>query len=107
MRILMLIPQKFYSTRGTPLSAYHRTRELIGFGHDVDILTYRLGDDAPGLGAKVYRSRGPHFASDISPGPSRLKIWFDLLLLSSLLWRLMRKRYDLIYAHEEGAFLAR
>jgi glycosyltransferase involved in cell wall biosynthesis len=107
MRILMVVPQKFYSTRGTPLSAYHRARELIAFGHTVDILTYRPGDDPPGLGCKVYRAAGPHFAGDISPGPTRLKIWFDTLLLGSLLWRVARTRYDLVYAHEEGAFLAR
>lgn len=107
MRILMVIPQKFYSTRGTPLSAYHRTRELVALGHSVDILTYRPGSNPPNLAATVYRAAGPHFASDISPGPSRLKIWFDTLLLGNLFWRLVRKRYDLIYAHEEGAFLAR
>jgi glycosyltransferase involved in cell wall biosynthesis len=107
MRILMVIPQKFYSTRGTPLSAYHRARELTRMGHAVDIVTYGPGDDPPGLDAKVYRSAGPHFASDIAPGPSRLKIWFDTLLLANLLWRLLRTRYDLVYAHEEGAFLAR
>ena len=107
MRILMVIPQKFYSTRGTPLSAYHRTRELVALGHAVDILTYRPGANPPNLVATVYRAAGPHFASDISPGPSRLKIWFDTLLLGNLFWRLVRKRYDLIYAHEEGAFLAR
>jgi glycosyltransferase involved in cell wall biosynthesis len=107
MRILMVVPQKFYSTRGTPLSAYHRARELIALGHLVDILTYRPGDDPPGLGARVYRAAGPHFAGDISPGPSRLKIWFDVLLLCNLLWRVTRTRYDLVYAHEEGAFLAR
>ena len=107
MRILMVIPQKFYSTRGTPLSAYHRARELIGQGHQVDILTYAPGDAPPDLRVKVYRAVGPHFSDDISPGPSRLKIWYDVLLMASLVWRLLRSHYDLIYAHEEGAFLAR
>ncbi len=107
MRILKIIPQAFYSTRGTPISAYHRAKELIARGHEVDILTYAVGADPPDLAARVYRSRGPHFSRSIKAGPSRLKYWFDLLLLLNLFYRLMVKRYDLIYAHEEGAFLAR
>ena len=107
MRILKIVPQAFYSTRGTPLSAYHRARELVARGHEVDILTYAIGAAPPGLDARIYRSRGPHFSRYLPPGPSRLKIWFDLLLFLNLLYRLSRKRYDLLYAHEEGAFLAR
>jgi glycosyltransferase involved in cell wall biosynthesis len=107
MRILKIIPQAFYTTRGTPLSAYHRAKELIARGHEVDIITYAVGGDPPDLAVRVYRSRGPHFSHSIIAGPSRLKIWFDLLLFLNLLWRLLVKRYDLIYAHEEGAFLAR
>ena len=107
MRILKIVPQAFYSTRGTPLSAYHRARELVARGHEVDILTYAIGATPPGLEARVYRSRGPHFSNKLAAGPSRLKIWFDLLLFVNLLYRLTRQRYDLLYAHEEGAFLAR
>ena len=103
----MIIPQVFYSTRGTPISAYHRCRELIAHGHEVDILTYKPGADAPDLTARIYRSHGPHFARLIKAGPSRLKIWFDLLLFLNLFYRLSVRRYDALYAHEEGAFLAR
>jgi glycosyltransferase involved in cell wall biosynthesis len=103
----MIIPQVFYSTRGTPISAYHRCRELIVYGHEVDILTYKPGAEAPDLKARIYRSHGPHFSTRIKAGPSRLKIWFDLLLFLNLIYRLSVKRYDALYAHEEGAFLAR
>jgi glycosyltransferase involved in cell wall biosynthesis len=107
MRILKIVPQAFYTARGTPLSAYHRARELIARGHEVDILTYGVGGDPPNFAARVFRSRGPHFRRSIRPGPSRLKIWFDLLLFINLLARLCRQRYDVLYAHEEGALLAR
>jgi glycosyltransferase involved in cell wall biosynthesis len=103
----MIIPQVFYSTRGTPISAYHRIRELISYGHEVEVLTYKLGAKPPDLDIRIYRSHGPHFAKEIKPGPSRLKIWFDVLLFLNLIHRLMRRRYDALYAHEEGAFLAR
>jgi glycosyltransferase involved in cell wall biosynthesis len=107
MRILKIVPQAFYTARGTPLSAYHRARELIARGHEVDILTYGVGGEPPNFAARVFRSRGPHFKRTIRAGPSRLKIWFDLLLFISLLARLARQRYDVLYAHEEGALLAR
>lgn len=107
MRILKIVPQAFYSPRGTPLSAYHRARELVSRGHEVDILTYGVGEDPPNLAVRVFRARGPHFSRSIRAGPSALKIWFDLLLFINLLARLSRQRYDLLYAHEEGALLAR
>lgn len=106
MRILMLIPQAFYTTRGTPISAYHRTRELIKLGYTVDILTYPIGEEPPALDVKVYRSWGPHFVKQIKQGPSKIKIWFDFLFALTLLGLLLRKRYDLMYAHEEGGFIA-
>lgn len=107
MRILKIVPQAFYTARGTPLSAYHRARELIARGHEVDILTYGVGGDPPTCAARVFRSRGPHFKRAIRAGPSRLKIWFDVLLFFNLLAHLTRQRYDVLYAHEEGALLAR
>jgi glycosyltransferase involved in cell wall biosynthesis len=107
MRILKIVPQAFYTARGTPLSAFHRARELIARGHEVDIITYGVGGDPPNIGARVFRSRGPHFKRAIRAGPSRLKIWFDVLLFVNLLAHLTRRRYDVLYAHEEGALLAR
>src|ERR1700758_2105489 len=107
MRILKIVPQAFYTARGTPLSAYHRARELIARGHEVDIVTYAVGGDPPALEARIFRSRGPHFTRSIRAGPSRLKIWFDVLLFINLIARLCQERYDLLYAHKEGALLAR
>jgi glycosyltransferase involved in cell wall biosynthesis len=103
----MIIPQEFYSTRGTPISAYHRIRELMKYGHEIEVLTYKPGGDPPDLPIRVHRSRGPHFTNHIKPGPSRLKIWYDVLLFFNLIYRVARRRYDALYAHEEGAFLAR
>ena len=107
MRILKIVPQAFYAPRGTPLSAYHRARELLAQGHEVDILTYGIGEPPPHLGARVFRARGPHFCRTLRPGPSGRKIWLDVLLFATLIARLCRERYDALYAHEEGALLAR
>ena len=107
MRILKIIPQAFYVPRGTPLSAYHRARELIAQGHQVDILCYGLGEPPPDLAARVFRARGPHFTRAVRPGPSMIKIWLDFLLLLSLFGLLFRRRYDVMFAHEEAALHAR
>ncbi|HWF99496.1 MAG TPA: glycosyltransferase [Steroidobacteraceae bacterium] len=107
MHILKIVPQAFYAPRGTPLSAYHRARELLARGHEVDILTYGLGEPPPDLNVRVFRARGPHFCRSLPPGPSGRKIWLDVLLFVSLIGRLCRQRYDALYAHEEAALLAR
>lgn len=107
MRILNIIPQAFYVPRGTPLSAYHRARELIAQGHQVDILCYGLGEPPPGIATRVFRARGPHFTRAVRAGPSMIKIWLDFLLMLSLLGLLLRKRYDVLFAHEEAALHAR
>lgn len=107
MRILKIVPQAFYVARGTPLSAYHRARELVARGHEVDILTYGLGGPAPGLEARIFRARGPRFCSNVPAGPSGRKIWLDVLLFVSLIGRLCRRRYAVLYAHEEAALMAR
>lgn len=101
----MVIPEKFYSTRGTPLSAYHRIKDLLALGHEVEALTYAVGDPPPDLPIVVHRAAGPHFAADLAQGPSYLKIWFDALLLVHLVRLLRRGRFDALYAHEEGGFL--
>src|SRR5579883_2901464 len=105
MRILKIVPQAFFTPRGTPLSAYHRARELVALGHEVDILTYGIGDLPPGLDVRVLRARGPHFCRTLRAGPSGRKIWLDVLLFLSLISRLSRERYDALYAHEEAALL--
>ncbi|MGA7540969.1 MAG: glycosyltransferase [Steroidobacteraceae bacterium] len=108
MRILKIVPQAFYTPRGTPLSAYHRARELLAQGHEVDILTYGIGEPPPpGLRARLFRARGPHFCHTVRAGPSDRKIWLDVLLFATLIGRLCRQRYDALYAHEEAALLAR
>jgi glycosyltransferase involved in cell wall biosynthesis len=107
MRILKIVPQAFYAPRGTPLSAYHRARELLARGHEVDILTYGIGESPPGLDVRLFRARGPHFCRTVRAGPSGRKIWLDVLLFASLIGRLCRQRYDALYAHEEAALFAR
>jgi glycosyltransferase involved in cell wall biosynthesis len=105
MRILMIAPEGFFCPQGTPLSVYYRIRELEAIGHSVDLLTYPAGAAPPPMAARVFRS-GPRFVEHVRPGPSWTKLLCDSLLIFDLVRRLRRDKYDLVYAHEEGAVLA-
>lgn len=106
MRILMVAPEAFFTPHGTPLSVYYRIAELEAIGHEIEVLTYPVGEPPPGLRTRIHRSLGPPFATAIRPGPSYLKVAFDVLLAVKLMRLLFRYEFDVIYAHEEAAFLA-
>jgi glycosyltransferase involved in cell wall biosynthesis len=106
MRILTIVPQEFYLPRGNPLASFHQVRDLLDRGHEVEVLTYGLGAPPPDPRFVVHRARGPHFTKRLKTGPSYVKIWFDVLLCFTLIGLLMRRRYDLIWAHEEAGFIA-
>jgi len=42
--VLTIAPEPFLEPRGTPISMYHRVLGLTRLGHQVDLLTYHLGD---------------------------------------------------------------
>jgi hypothetical protein len=102
----MVAPQSFFSPRGTPLSVYHRIADLEALGHDVDVLTYPVGLAPSGLRARIYRSPRIPLINAVGPGPSVRKLALDSLLAASLWRRLAAGGYALVYAHEEGAFMA-
>jgi glycosyltransferase involved in cell wall biosynthesis len=105
MKILMLAPEPFFQPRGTPISVYFRLRALSDLGHEVDLVTYHLGEDKLFPGLKIYRTPKLFFIRKIKIGPSLAKLPLDFLLFCRAAGRLIRKRYDLVFSHEEGAFL--
>jgi len=104
MNILMLAPQCFLTPRGTPLSVLQRVRALSVQGHQIDLITYPFGEDAPVGGLTIHRIRKLPGLREIKVGPSWQKLLLDFLLFLKALSCLRRKRYDLIHSHEEGAF---
>ena len=55
MKILMLAPEPFFQPRGTPISVYQRIRALSDLGHEVDLVTYHLGEDKVIENLKIVR----------------------------------------------------
>ncbi len=106
MQILMIAPEPFLEARGTPISVYQRVKGLAELGHKIDLLTYPVGDDIEIPGVTVHRVPCPPFIREVRIGPSRAKMFLDLLLLIQAAKMLIKRRYDVIHSHEEASFFA-
>ena len=106
MRILVIAPQPFYQERGTPIATRLLVEALQSDGHEVDVLTYHIGED-PGLsGVRVFRAPAVPFVRDVPIGFSVRKVLCDLALGWRLLTLTRRHRYDVLHAVEEAVFLS-
>ena len=70
MKILMLAPQPFFEPRGTPFSVLGRLKALSALGHEVDLLTYHVGQDVDVPGAVIHRTPKIWFIKSVKIGPS-------------------------------------
>jgi glycosyltransferase involved in cell wall biosynthesis len=104
MKILMVAPQPFFEPRGTPISVYQRLEALSALGHQVDLLTYPLGQEVTFPNVRILRTRRVGFIKHVRVGPSRAKILLDFLLMIKTFWMLVTHQYDVIHSHEEAAF---
>lgn len=107
MRILFLSPQPFFRVRGTPINIRNMVTALAEAGHEVDLLTYPIGEavDLPD-GVRHLRSPRVPGIREIKVGFSAAKLPLDALMALHTGWRLLWGRYDVIHAVEESAFWA-
>jgi glycosyltransferase involved in cell wall biosynthesis len=106
MRILLLAPHPFFQPRGTPIAERMLLEVLAAEGHAVEVLTFPEGED-PGIpGCRVHRSWAPAWARGVKPGFSARKLVCDAGMLWKALRLIRRRRYDLVHAVEESAFMA-
>jgi len=105
LRILMLAPEPFFQPRGTPISIYFRLKVLSDLGHQVDLITYHLGEDKTFARVRIYRIPDIFGIRRIKIGPSHAKLPLDILLFIKALWKMTTARYDLIFSHEEGGWI--
>ena len=104
MKILMISPQPFFEPRGTPISVYQRLEALSALGHHVDLITYHVGKDVEFSNVTIHRVRNVKMIQHVRVGPSRAKIFLDVLIFFKAILMLLKKRYDVIHSHEEAAF---
>jgi glycosyltransferase involved in cell wall biosynthesis len=106
MRILLLAPHPFFQPRGTPIAERMLLQVLAAAGHEVEVLTFPEGDDPGVPGCRVHRAAAPRWARGVRPGFSPKKLVCDAGMLWKALRLIRRRRYDLVHAVEESAFMA-
>lgn len=104
MRILMLAPTPYFADRGCHVRIYEEARALIDLGCQVQIVTYHIGRDMPGIPtARIPRI--PWYRR-LTAGPSWQKPLLDLLLFFKALSVARSCHPQIIHAHlHEGAFI--
>src|SRR6185503_10380270 len=106
MKILMIAPEPFLETRGTPISVYQRLLALSSLGHAVDLLTYPVGQDVNIPGATIHRIPTIPFIKAVKIGPSWPKLILDIMIFFKAMTMLATKQYDVIHTHEEAVFFS-
>jgi len=111
MNVLMLAPEPFFQPRGTPISIHFRIKALADLGHRTDLVTYPLGQDLAFPNFTIFRVPNILGLERIKIGPSAAKLPLDGLMVIKTLSALLRRRYDVIFSHEEagwfGAFFGK
>lgn len=101
---MMLAPTPFFADRGCHVRIYEEARILQQLGHDVEIVTYHLGRDLPGI--KTHRIPCIHWYTKLEAGPSWHKPYLDVLLFFKANSVARKFKPDLIHAHlHEGALI--
>ena len=103
MKILMLVPQPFFSPRGTPIAIKSRLAAFSELGHEVDVITYHLGGDVKIPGVRIHRIMNFPFIKEVAVGPSVNKIFLDAFVIIKAVRILIKNRYDLLHSHEEAS----
>ncbi|MFN7950964.1 MAG: methyltransferase domain-containing protein [bacterium] len=105
LRVLMIAPQPYFSSRGTPFSVRHRLEALSSLGAEVDLVTYHVGQDVPIRNVRIHRIPALPGVRHVRVGPSWIKIPLDALVAFKALGLALRNRYHLIQGHEEAGLI--
>lgn len=104
LKIFMIASLPFFTARGTPISIRSRLEALSNLGHEVDVITYHVGDDIEIPGINILRITNLSFIKEVPVGPSLKKIFLDVFVFFKALRILINRRYDLIHTHEEASY---
>jgi len=104
MRILMIAPVPYFEPRGADFQVYDRLRALSQLGHQVDLVTYPVGEDVTFPGLRLRRTWGWPGLKRVKVGPSLAKFPLDALLFLRALPLLMTHHYDVIHTHLEAGY---
>ncbi|MGH2570316.1 MAG: glycosyltransferase family 4 protein [bacterium] len=105
-RVLVLAPEPFYEDRGTPIAVRAVLEALSERGLAVDLVTYPVGGTPAIPGVEIHRVGRWLPIRRIRIGFSWSKVLLDLLMIPAMLRLGASRRYALVHAVEESAFLA-
>ncbi|MBP1729182.1 MAG: glycosyltransferase, YqgM-like family, partial [Deltaproteobacteria bacterium] len=83
LRILMLAPTPFFADRGCHVRILEEARILAALGQRVEIVTYHIGRDLPGIITR--RIPAIPWYRKLEAGPSWHKPYLDILLFCKAL----------------------
>lgn len=104
--ILLLAPHPFYQDRGTPIAVGMLLEALSARGERTTVVTYHEGAPVEYVHVTLHRIARLPGLSGIRPGFSFKKLACDVLMLAEVLRLLRRRRFDLVHAIEESAYIA-
>jgi glycosyltransferase involved in cell wall biosynthesis len=106
MRVLVLAPQPLAQTRGTPIAVKALIEALSSRGYGLEVLTYAESEDFDVPNCVIrHIPRIPGLRRP-RPGFSLAKVVSDLVMLPIALWKIGSRRFDVVHAVEEAAFIA-
>ena len=105
VKILLIAPQPFLEKRGTPLAVLQLLKALGGMGHQVDLVSYHLGEAMPLPGVRHCRALRIPFVKRVAKGMSAGKLFLDIFVFLKALRLLFTNRYACIHGVEEGAIM--
>lgn len=106
MKILLLAPQPFYTQRGTPIAIRNLASVLGDAGHQIDLVTFPAGKDIELPNTRILRLWNIPLIGEVPVGFSIKKLLYDFLMIFTVLWKVLTKRYDVIHAVEESVYIA-
>jgi len=105
-RILLLSPQPFFLSRGTPINVKAMVETLGGEGYAVDLLSFPFGKELDLENVNLLRSPGIPGIHSVPIGPSWRKIVLDIPFTLHALYLVCTKKYDVIHGIEEAGCVA-
>src|SRR5688572_4739309 len=107
-RIAMVAACPMPARRGTPLRVERLAQALWRRGHQVEVITYHIADDAQVFEFPVHRIFGQPVYWRMPAGPNLRKLAVYDPALAWKLWRVLAKgKFDVVHAHHvEGLLTA-
>ncbi|HEY6455710.1 MAG TPA: glycosyltransferase family 4 protein, partial [Steroidobacteraceae bacterium] len=105
-RVLIVTPQPFYEDRGTPIAVRYVASALGALNVDVHLLAFPVGRDIGMKNVTIHRCANALGIKQVPIGFSLRKLALDGGLWRSFSRLLAYRRFDVVHAVEEAAYMA-